>query len=99
MQEMYQYGISSHNTCCRASTTLWYEQEVYCWILHGEGDLNEVVRDDNDTEDDSDAAGLVEHSGIGELLDNLHQDACSNVRMSTTVSKSNFDHEHNICLR
>ena len=51
------------------------------WIWHGEGDSNEVVRDDDDTEDDSDAAGPVEHSGIRELLDDLHQGVCSNVRM------------------
>ena len=51
------------------------------------------------TEDDSDTAGPVEHSGIGKLLDDLHQDACSNICMSTTASESNFDHEHNIRLK
>ena len=42
------------------------------WIWHGEDDLNEVVHNDDDTEDDSDAAESIEHDGIGELLDNLH---------------------------
>ena len=68
------------------------------WIWHGEGDPNEVVHDDDDTEDDSDAAGPVKHSGIEKLLDDLHQDICSNVCISTTASKSNSDHEHNIRL-
>ena len=57
-----------------------------------------MVRDDDDTEDDSDAAGPIEDSGIGELLDDLHHDVYSNVRMSTTASESNYDHKHNIWL-
>ena len=57
-----------------------------------------MVRDDDDTEDDSDATGPVEHSGIEKLLDDLHQDASSNIRMSTTTSESNSDHKHNIQL-
>ena len=32
---------------------------------HGKDDLNEVVHDDDDIEDDSDAVELVEHDGIG----------------------------------
>ena len=56
------------------------------------------MHDDDDTEDDSDAAGPIDHSGIRELLDDLHHDACSNVRMSITASKSNSNHEHNIRL-
>ena len=74
------------------------DKKCTCWIWHGEGDPNEVVRDDNDTEDDSDAAGPVKHSGIEELLDNLHQGTCSNVWMNTAASESNFDYEHNILL-
>ena len=54
------------------------------------------MHDDDDIEDDSDAAEPIEHGGIGELLDDLHQDICSNVRMSTSTSEGNFDHEHNI---
>ena len=57
-----------------------------------------MVRDDDDTEDDSDVAGPVKHSGIEELLDDLHQGTCSNVRINTAASESNFDHEHNIRL-
>ena len=56
------------------------------------------MHDNDDTKDDSDAAGLVKHSSIGELLDNLYQGDCSNIRMSTTASESNSDHEHNIRL-
>ena len=67
-------------------------------IWHGEGDPNEVVRDNDDTKDDSDAAGPVEQSGIRELLDDLYQGVCSNIRISTTAFESNFDHEHNIRL-
>ena len=55
------------------------DKKYTCWIQHREGDPNEVVHDDDDTEDDSDAAGLVEHSGIEELLDDLYQDTCSNI--------------------
>ena len=68
------------------------------WIWHGEGDPNEVVRNDNDTEDDSDTAEPVKYSGIEELLDDLHQDVCSNVYMSTSASEDNSDHKHNIWL-
>ena len=32
------------------------------------------------------------------LLDDLHQGACSDVRMNIAASKSNFDHKHNIQL-
>ena len=40
---------------------LYYDMDkkYTCWIWHGEGDLNEMVRDDDDTEDDSDAAGPI----------------------------------------
>ena len=69
-----------------------------CWIWHGEGDPTEVMHDDDDTEDDSDAGGSVEHSGIRELLNDLYQGACSNVCMSTTTSESNYDYDHNIRL-
>ena len=73
------------------------DKKYTCWIQHGEGDPNEVVHDDDDTEDDSiDGAGLVEYSGIEKLLDDLHQGACSNVRMNTVVSECNSDHEYNI---
>ena len=72
------------------------DKKYTCWIWHGEGDPNKVVCDDDDTEDDSDAGGRVEHSGIGELFDNVHQGACSNVRLSTIASESNSDHEYNI---
>ena len=58
-----------------------------------------MVRDDDDTEDDStDGAGPIEYSGIEELLDDLHQGTCSNVCMNTATSESNSDHEHNIRL-
>ena len=40
------------------------DKKYTCQIWHEEGDPNEVVRDDDDTEDDSDAAGSIEHSGI-----------------------------------
>ena len=53
-----------------------------------------MVCDNDDTEDDSDVDGSVEHSGIGELLDDLHQSACSNVCMNTAASESNSDHEY-----
>ena len=59
---------------------------------------NEVVHDDNNNEDDSNADKTVEHDGIGELLDDLYQDIWSNVRISTSASEDNFDHEHNIRL-
>ena len=68
------------------------------WIWHREGDLNEVVYDDDDTEDDSNTIESIEHSDIRELLDDLHQDVCSNVCMSTSASEGNSDHEHNIQL-
>ena len=68
------------------------------WIWYGEDDPNEVVRDDDDTEDDSDAAEPIKYGGIEKLLDDLHQGACLNIRMSTTASESNSDHEHNIRL-
>ena len=68
------------------------DKKYTCWIWHEEDDPNEVIRDDDDTEDDSDAAEPVEQSGIGELLDDLHQDIYSNIRMSTNTSKGNFDH-------
>ena len=61
-------------------------------IWHGEGHPNKVVRDD----DDSDTTEPVEHDGIGELLDDLHQGVFSNVRVSTSTSEGNSDHEHNI---
>ena len=83
-KHLLQYGIDKKYTC---------------WIQHGEGDPNEVVYDDDDTEDDSDAAGPIKHSGIEKLLDDLHQGASSNVRMSTTTSENNSDLEHNIHLR
>ena len=62
------------------------------WIWYGEGDPNEVVCDNDDTKDDSDTAKPVEHGGIGELLDDLHQDVCLNVHMSTSASEGNSDH-------
>ena len=55
------------------------DKKYTCWTWHGEGDPNEVVHDNDDTKDDSDADGPVKHSGIEELLDDLHQGACSNV--------------------
>ena len=82
-EHLLQYGIDKKYTC---------------WIWHGEGDLNEVVCDDDDTEDDNDADGSVEHRGIGELLDDLCQGGCSNICMNTTASESNSNHEHNIRL-
>ena len=72
------------------------DKKYTCWTQHGEGNPNEVVHDDDETENDSDANGPVEHSGIGKLLDDLHQGACSNVRMNTAASESNSDYEHNI---
>ena len=74
------------------------DKKYTCWIWHGEGDPNEVVRDDDDIEDDSNVAGSVEHSGIEELLDDLHQGTCSNIHMNTATSESNSDHEYNIRL-
>ena len=74
------------------------DKKYICWIWHGEGDPNEVVRNDDDIENDSDAAEPVEHDGIGELLDDLHQGVCSNVCMSTSASEGNSNHEHNIRL-
>ena len=71
------------------------DKKYTCWTWHEKDDWNEVVCNDDDIEDDSDADGPVEHSGIGELLDDLHQDACSNVCMNTAASESNSDHEHN----
>ena len=56
------------------------------------------MHDDDDTEDDSDANGPVEHTGIGELLYDLYQGACLNVWMNTAASESNSDHEYNIQL-
>ena len=78
---LLQYGMDKKYTC-----QTWY----------GKDDPNEVVYNDNDTEDDNDADGPIEHSGIGELLDDLHQGVCSNVRMNTAASESNSDHKHNI---
>ena len=75
------------------------DKKYTCWIQHGKGDPNEVMHDNDDTEDDSDAAEPVKHGGIKELLDDLHQDVCSNVHMSTNVSEGNSDHEHNIRLK
>ena len=72
------------------------DKKYTCWIWHGEGDPNEVVHDDDDIEDNSDAVEPIEHGGIGKLLDDLHQGVCSNVRMSTIASESNSDYEHNI---
>ena len=72
------------------------DKKYTCWTWHGEDDPNEVVRDDDDTKDDSDADGSVEHMGIGELLHDLHQGACSNVQVNTAASESNSDYEHNI---
>ena len=68
---------------------------TYC-IQHGKGDPNEIVHDDDDTKDDSDAVEPVKHGGIGELLDDLHQDVCSNICMSTSTSEGNSDHKYNI---
>ena len=68
------------------------DQKNTNWIWHGEGDPNEVVCDDDDIEDDSDVAEPIEYSGIGELLDYLHQGVCSNVCMSTSASEGNSDH-------
>ena len=70
------------------------DKKYTCLIWHGEDNPNEVVRDDDDTEDDSDAAEPVKYGGIGELLDDLYQDVCSKVRMSTSTSEGNSDHEH-----
>ena len=72
------------------------DKKYTCWIWHGESDPNKVVHDDDDTEDDSDAAEPIEHSDIGELLDDLYQDVCSNICMSTSASEGNSDHDHNI---
>ena len=69
-----------------------------CWISHREDDPNEVMHDDDDTEDDSDTAGPIEHNSIEELLDDLHQGACSNVCMNIATSESNSDYKHNIWL-
>ena len=63
---------------------------------HGEGDLNKVVRNDDDIEDDSDTTKPIEHGGIGSLLDELHQDIHSNIPMSTSASEDSSNHEHNI---
>ena len=62
------------------------------------GDPTEVVRDDDDTEDDSDAAEPVEYGGIGELLDDLYQGVCLSIRISTGASEGNSNYEHNIRL-
>ena len=75
------------------------DKKYTCWTWHGEGDPNEVEHDDDDTEDDNDTNGPIVHSGIEKLLDDLHQDACSNVWMNTAASESNYDHEHNIQLK
>ena len=56
-----------------------------------EGDLNEVMHDDDNTEDNSDATEPIEHGGIGELLLNdLYLGVCSNIRMSTNASEGKF---------
>ena len=93
-------NIVYHHITLVEEYLLYYgmDKKYTCWIWYGEGNLNEVVSDDDDTEDDSDAAGPVEYSGIGELLDDLHQSACSNLCMNTTASESNSDYEHNIQL-
>ena len=44
------------------------DKKYTCWIWHVEGDPNEVVHDDDDTEDDSDITEPIERDGIGELL-------------------------------
>ena len=72
------------------------DKKYTCWIWHGEGDLNEVVRDDDNIEDDSDATKPIEHGDIGLVLDDLYQDVRSNVSMSTSTSKDSSDHEYNI---
>ena len=74
------------------------DKKYIYWIWHGEGDLNKVVHDDDDTEDDSDAAEPVEYDGIEELFEDLHQGVCSNICISTSASEGNSDHEHNIQL-
>ena len=68
------------------------DKKYTCWIWHEEDDPNKVVRDNNDTEDNSDAAKPVEHNGIGELLDDLYQVVCSNVCISISASEGNSDH-------
>ena len=68
------------------------DKKYTCWIQHGEDDLNEIVHNDDDTEDDSDVTKPIEHDGIEELLDDLHQGVCSNVCMSTSASEGNSDH-------
>ena len=43
------------------------DKKYIYWIWHGEDDPNEVVRDDDDTEDDSDVAEPVEHNDFSSI--------------------------------
>ena len=72
------------------------DEKYTCQIQHRLGDPNEVVRDNDDTEDDSDAAEPIKNDGIGSVLDHLHQDIHSNVPMSTSAFEDSSYHEHNI---